>query len=416
MLASTVAGGGVGAAWRTVASRGDVRFEPEAILRIIREYTSESGVAQLHARLAKVCRRRSPAVITSADVPAILEGGGCADLLPLVVRDAIKVERARLAADSKGDLKSTNSWIEWLEQLPWNKRNDAPIDLARTREVLDAAQAGLADAKARIIEYLAVRKRNPRGAGAALCFLGPPGVGKTSLAQAVARALGREYVKLPCGGLHDDTDLRGHNRTWYKAQPGSILRELRHVGYRDPVFVLDEVDKIGPAPAAVLLEALDPEQQGRFRDSFVELRFDEPRAVRSRAAAGGSTTYSPRSRRSTRSSGVLPALGCGIVAECPELPDEHGWVEADGVGDLDELHDVQPSLAALVLGDEGLRPVEPRGQGLLREVGLEASSLHPTSEEDASGSEARPRHASLERCRLGSPLRDTGAVSGLQKA
>ena len=271
-------GGGAGAAWRTAASRGDVRFESEAILRIIRDYTRESGVAQLHARLAEVCRRRSapgsPAIITSADVPAILGGGGSADALPLVVRDAIKTERARLAADSQGDVKSTNSWIEWLEHLPWNKRNDAPIDLARTREVLDAAQAGLADAKARIIEYLAVRKRNPRGAGAALCLLGPPGVGKTSLAQAVARALGREYVKLPCGGLHDDTDLRGHNRTWYKAQPGSILRELRRVGYRDPVFVLDEVDKIGPAPAAVLLEVLDPEQQGRFRDSFVELRFD----------------------------------------------------------------------------------------------------------------------------------------------
>ena len=276
--------GGAGAAWRTAASRGDVRFEPEAILRIIRDYTSESGVGQLHARLAEVCRRRSlasglPAVITSTDVPALLGGGGSADALPLVVRDAVKAERARLAADSKGDLKSTNSWIEWLEHLPWNRRNDAPIDLARTREVLDAAQAGLGDAKARIIEYLAVRKRNPRGAGAVLCLLGPPGVGKTSLAQAVARALGREYVKLPCGGLHDATDLRGHNRTWYKAQPGSILRELRRVGYRDPVFVLDEVDKIGPAPAAVLLEVLDPEQQGRFRDSFVEIGFDLSEAV-----------------------------------------------------------------------------------------------------------------------------------------
>ena len=271
--------GGAGAAWRTAASRGDVRFAPEAILRIIRDYTSESGVGQLHSRLAEVCRQRTlasglPAVITSADVPALLGGGGSADALPLVVRDAIKAERARLAADSTGKLQSTNSWIEWLEHLPWNRRNDAPIDLARTREVLDAAQAGLGDAKDRIIEYLAVRKRNPCGAGAALCFLGPPGVGKTSLAQAVARALGRAFVKLPCGGLHDETDLRGHNRSYYKAQPGLILRELRRVGYRDPVFVLDELDKIGPDPAAVLLEVLDPEQNGRYRDAFVEIEYD----------------------------------------------------------------------------------------------------------------------------------------------
>ena len=271
---------GAGAAWRTAASRGDVRFEAEAIRRIIRDYTGESGVAQLQIRLAEVCRRvlprrtAAPVVVTSAGVAALLGSGAPADALPLPVRQAIEVERARLSGESKGDATPTSSWIEWLEHLPWTRRNDAPIDLARTRQVLDAGQAGLADAKARIIEYLAVRKRNPRGAGAALCFLGPPGVGKTSLAQAVARALGREYVKLPCGGLRDETDLRGHNRTWHKAQPGSILRELRRVGYRDPVFVLDEVDKIGPAPAAVLLEVLDPEQQGRFRDSFVELPFD----------------------------------------------------------------------------------------------------------------------------------------------
>ena len=94
------------------------------------------------------------------------------------------------------------------------------------------------------------------------------------MAQSIAQALGRRYVRLPCGGLHDETDLRGHNRTWYRSQPGSILRELRRVGYRDPVVVIDEVDKVGPAPAAVLLEVLDPEQQGRFRDSFVELPFD----------------------------------------------------------------------------------------------------------------------------------------------
>ena len=161
-----------------------------------------------------------------------------------------------------------------LEHLPWNRRHDTPSDLAQARAALDARHAGLDHAKARIVEYLAVRRRNRRGPGAVICFSGPSGVGKTSLAQCVAAALGRGFVKLACGGLRDETDLRGHNRTWKGAQPGSILRELRRVGSKDPVFVLDEIDKLGPDPAAVLLEVLDPAQHHRFRDAFVELPFD----------------------------------------------------------------------------------------------------------------------------------------------
>ena len=278
------AGRAAGGAWRTAAVRGDVRFEADAVLRIIREYAGEPGVARLEACLAEACRRvlprrtHAPAVVTAAGVPALL-GAGSADVLPPAVRLAVDTERNRLGAGSEDGPPPTNSWIEWLEHLPWNRRNDAAIDLRRVREVLDAAQAGLDGAKDLIIEHLAVRRRNPGAAGAVLCLLGPPGVGKTSLAQAVARALGRAFVKLPCGGLRDETDLRGHNRTWLRAQPGSVLREIRRVGYRDPVFVLDEVDKIGPDPAAVLLELLDPEQNGCFRDSFVEEPFDLSEAL-----------------------------------------------------------------------------------------------------------------------------------------
>ena len=269
--------------WRTAAVRGDVCFEPDAIRRVIRDYTSEPGVRDMERSLAEICRqvvlRRPPAVqgpdvVTSSLVPMFL-GDADVDPLPLAVRQAIEDERRRLSVDSSSDSSSpTSSWIEWLENVPWSKRNDAAIDLDRIREILDARQAGLEDAKATVVEYLAVRKRNPRGTGAVLCFLGPPGVGKTSLAQSIAQAMGRKYARVPCGGVHDASDLRGHNRTWHKSQPGSIIRELRRVGYRDPVLLLDEVDKIGPAPAAVLLEVLDPEQQNRFRDSFLELPFD----------------------------------------------------------------------------------------------------------------------------------------------
>ena len=269
-------------AWRTAASEGGVRFETEAIRQVIRDHTDEAGLTQLNAKLALICRqamkRRPPGnaeseVITPAAVREML-GNGAADALPPVVREAIARERHRLGDKPDGDAERTNGWIEWLEQLPWTRSDTAAIDLTSVRAALDAGHAGLEHAKARILEYLAVRRRNPLGTGAVICFSGPPGVGKTSLAQCTAKALGRGFVKLACGGLHDETDLRGHNRTWRDAQPGSILREMRRVGSNDPVFVLDEIDKLGPAPAAVLLEVLDPAQNDRFRDSFVELPFD----------------------------------------------------------------------------------------------------------------------------------------------
>ena len=273
---------GDGGAWRTAACTGGVRFETEAILRVIRDHTREAGMAELNRKLAAICRHvvsrrppgtRGPEVITEATVREVL-GDGAADALPPAVQAAITRERRRLSSNADADAAPSNDWIEWLEHLPWNRRHDAPSDLAQTRAALDARHAGLDHAKARIVEYLAVRRRNPRGPGAVLCFSGPSGVGKTSLAQCVAEALGRGFVKLACGGLRDETDLRGHNRTWKGAQPGSILRELRRVGAKDPVFVLDEIDKLGPDPAAVLLEVLDPAQHHRFRDAFVELAFD----------------------------------------------------------------------------------------------------------------------------------------------
>ena len=200
---SPTEGNGAGEPWRTAASRGDISFEPEAIRRVIRDYTSEPGVKDLKGCLAEICRqvalRRSPEaegpdMVTSGLVPALL-GDGSVDPLPLAVREAIEAERVRNSSDTSSSASPPSPWIEWLENLPWTKRNDAGIDLKRIRRVLDARQAGLKDAKAGVIEYLAARKRNPRGTGAVLCFLGPPGVGKTSLAQSIAQAMGRPVLR-----------------------------------------------------------------------------------------------------------------------------------------------------------------------------------------------------------------------------
>ena len=265
--------------WRLAACTCAVCFEPEAIRRVIEDHTNEAGVSELSSKLSAICRRvverlpagwQGPELVTPAVVREVLGDG---EPLPAAVRAAIARERRRLADGSSDAATKTTDWIEWLQQLPWTRRSEAVSDLAGIRAALDAGHAGLDEAKSRILEYLAVRRRNPRS-GAVLCLAGAPGVGKTSLAQCTARALGRGFLRLACGGLRDESDLRGHNRTWRDSQPGWILRELRRVGSKDPVFVLDELDKIGTAPAAVLLEVLDPQQNTGFRDAFVELPFD----------------------------------------------------------------------------------------------------------------------------------------------
>ena len=266
-------------AWRTAASTGAVRFERAAVRRLIRAHTNETGVSELHDKLAAVCRqvaaRRSgePAVVTPAVVGEVLGEGQVDDALPAAVREAIARERRRLGDASGADTATSSDWIEWLEQLPWTRRAEAPVDLAQVRAALDAGHAGLAHAKRCLLEHLAVRRRNPHSP-TVICLAGPPGVGKTTLGHCVAKSLGRGFIRLSCGGLRDETDLRGHNRTWRDAQPGWLLREMRRVGSRDPVVLLDEIDKVGPGPAAVLLEVLDPTQHDRFRDAFVELPFD----------------------------------------------------------------------------------------------------------------------------------------------
>jgi ATP-dependent Lon protease len=191
--------------------------------------------------------------------------------------------RLRRSSESSGEHAMLRTYLEWLTELPWAEPAEAPIDLVKARQILDADHHGLERIKQRIIEFLAVRKLNPTGRAPILCFAGPPGVGKTSLGQSIARALQRPFVRVSLGGVHDEAEIRGHRRTYIGALPGNLVQGLRKAGSRDCVMMLDEVDKLSASahgdPSAALLEVLDPEQNGSFRDNYLGVPFDLSRVV-----------------------------------------------------------------------------------------------------------------------------------------
>src|SRR6266478_1867481 len=262
------------------------------VLKITRDITEQTQAALgerqreavLREQLRQLQKELGETESSEGDVAeldkAITASGMPAEVEEHARKELKRLQRMNEASPEHGMLRT---YLDWLLALPWNKVDAEDIDIARARRVLDEDHYGLDKVKRRILEYLAVRKLNPQGRSPILCFVGPPGVGKTSLGQSIARALGLKFVRASLGGVHDEAEIRGHRRTYIGALPGNIIQGLRKAGTRNPVFMLDEIDKLNASyqgdPASALLEVLDPEQNGTFRDNYIAQPFDLSRVL-----------------------------------------------------------------------------------------------------------------------------------------
>ncbi|AMN48254.1 ATP-dependent Lon protease [Steroidobacter denitrificans] len=257
------------------------------VLRLQREIEAQTREAiderhkevLLREQLHQIRKQLGEEGESGAEIAELREAAEQAGMAEEALEQAYKeLKRLERMPDASAEYSMLRTWLDWMIQLPWSKLDEESIDIAKAREVLDEDHYGLDKIKRRIIEYLAVRKLNPQGRSPILCFVGPPGVGKTSLGQSIARALNIKFARVSLGGVHDEAEIRGHRRTYIGALPGNIIHALRKAGTRNPVLMLDEIDKLGAGiqgdPASALLEVLDPEQNSTFRDNYLGVPFD----------------------------------------------------------------------------------------------------------------------------------------------
>jgi ATP-dependent Lon protease len=280
-----------------------------------------------------------------------------------VKKEALK-ELTRLSRMSPmaADYSVTRNYIEWLAVLPWSKSSGKEADIVKAQEVLDADHYDLKKVKDRILDYLSVRRLKPSMKGPILCFVGPPGVGKTSLGRSIARALERKFVRLSLGGVHDEAEIRGHRRTYIGALPGQIIQGIRRAETNDPVFVLDEVDKLGRDfrgdPSSALLETLDPEQNSTFRDNYLDVPFDLSK--------------------------VLFICTANMLDTIPEpLRDRMEIIELQGYTEDDKVHIAQKYLVPKQIEENGLKPEQIE----IPEEAIRFISRHYTREAGVRGLE-----------------------------
>ncbi|HJR08338.1 MAG TPA: endopeptidase La [Pyrinomonadaceae bacterium] len=272
----------------------------------------------------------------SADAAAMRERLGAADLPEDVRKEAEReLRRMERLPASAPDYQVIRTYLEYVLELPWRKSSEDRLDLREARRVLDEDHYGLEDIKERILEFLAVVKLRPDSKSPILCFVGPPGVGKTSLGRSIARALGREFERMSLGGMRDEAELRGHRRTYIGALPGRIIQSLRRAGVNNPVMMLDEIDKLGNDfrgdPASALLEILDPQQNNTFRDHYLDLPFDLSKVFF-----------------------IATANQLGPIP--PPLRDRMEIIALAGYSDQEKLHIALQYLVPRQIGENGLRP------------------------------------------------------------
>ncbi len=260
------------------------RIEVLKVSRQIDERTREAfderqKEAVLRERLRQIQKELGETDSSGAELEDLKKAVKDASMPPEAEEQALR-ELARLERMPEGaaEYSMTRTYLDWLIAMPWSKTDAEQLDIERARAILDEDHYGLEKVKRRILEFLAVRKLNPQGRSPILCFVGPPGVGKTSLGQSIAKALGLEFRRVSLGGVHDEAEIRGHRRTYIGSLPGNIAQAMRKAGRRNPVLMLDEVDKLSAShqgdPFSALLEVLDPEQNNTFRDNYLGVPFD----------------------------------------------------------------------------------------------------------------------------------------------